>query len=70
MARQHKRTAQVEEVRSYVEGVAKNLVGKLFGPDGPAWGTNLTKIEGLCLEIRQILTQKILDESLARQAAT
>ena len=69
MAQQLQRTAQVEEVRSYVEGVAKNLVGKLYGPDGPAWGTKLTEIEALCLQIRQMLTQKILDESLARQAA-
>jgi hypothetical protein len=69
MARQTKRTPQVEEVRSYVEGVAKNLVEKLYGPDGPAWGTKLTEIEDLCLDIRQLLTQKMLAESLARQAA-
>jgi hypothetical protein len=69
MARQTKRTPEVEEVRSYVEGVAKNLVEKLYGPAGPAWGTKLTEIEGLCLDIRQLLTQKMLDESLARQAA-
>jgi hypothetical protein len=69
MARQKKRTPQVEEVRAYVEGVAKNLVEKLYGPEGPPWGTKLTDIEALCLDIRQLLTQKIFDESLARQAA-
>ena len=70
MARQKKRTAQVEEVRPYVEGVAKNLVDKLYGPHGPAWGTRLTEIEDLLLDIRQVLTEKMLDESLARQAAS
>jgi hypothetical protein len=68
MARQKKRSPQVEEVRPYVEGVAKNLVDKLYGPKGPAWGTTLTEIEDLLLDIRQVLTEKMLDESLARQA--
>lgn len=69
MARQQKRSPQVEEVRPYVEGVAKNLVDKLYGANGPAWGTTLTEIEDLLLGIRQVLTEKMLDESLARQAA-
>src|SRR3712207_6404781 len=70
MARAPRRTPQVEEVRPYVEGVAKNLVDKLYGPDGPAWGTKLTEIEHLLLELRQVLTEKMLAEALARQAAT
>jgi hypothetical protein len=69
MARAKKRTPQVEEVRSYVEGVAKNLVDKLYGPGGPAWGSRLTDIENLLLELRDVLTEKMLDETLARQAA-
>src|ERR1700722_13354475 len=69
MARQKKRSPQVEEVRPYVEGVAKNLIDKLYGPNGPAWGTTLTEIEDLLLGIRQVLTEKMLQESLARQAA-
>ena len=69
MARAKKRTPQVEEVRPYVEGVAKNLVDKLYGPDGPAWGTQLTEIEDLLLAIREVLTEKMLADALARQAA-
>src|SRR5438876_6754604 len=69
MARVKKRSPEVEEVRSYVEGVAKNLVEKLYGPQGPAWGTTLTKIEDVLLEIREVLTEKMLDLSLAQQAA-
>jgi hypothetical protein len=69
MARSKKRTAKVEEVRPYVEGVAKNLVEKLYGPEGPAWGTKLTEIEDLFLEIREVLTEKMLELSLAQQAA-
>ncbi len=68
MARSKKRTPKVEEVRPYVEGVAKNLIDKLYGPDGPAWGTPLTEIEDLFLALREVLTEKMLAEALARQA--
>jgi|SRR6185369_256139 hypothetical protein len=68
MARSTKRSAKTEQVRDYVEGVAKNLVDKLYGPDGPPWGTTLTDIEDLLLEIRAVLTERMLDLSLARQA--
>ncbi|HTU22608.1 MAG TPA: hypothetical protein VMG10_31505 [Gemmataceae bacterium] len=70
MTRAKKRTPEVEEVRPYVEGVAKNLVDKLYGPDGPAWGTTLTEIEDLLLAIREVLTETMLDDTLRRQAAT
>jgi hypothetical protein len=69
MARAKQRTPKVEEVRPYVEGVAKNLIDKLYASDGPAWGTRLTEIEDDLLELREILTEKMLAESLARQAA-
>jgi hypothetical protein len=69
MARAKKRTPKVEELRPYVEGVAKNLVDKLYGPHGPAWGTKLTQIEDVLLEIRELLTEKMLDLTLAQQAA-
>lgn len=69
MARAKQRTPQVENVRPYVEGVAKNLVDKLYGPDGPAWGTKLTELEDLVLAVREVLSEQILAEALARQAA-
>jgi hypothetical protein len=70
MARAKKRIAKVEESRPSVEGVANNLVEKLYGPHGPAWGIPLTEIEDALLEIRQILTEKMFDLSLAQQAAS
>jgi hypothetical protein len=68
MAKAKKRTPAVEEVRPYVEGVAKNLVDKPYGPAGPPWGTKLTDIEDLLLEVRDVLTERMLALSLARQA--
>jgi hypothetical protein len=69
MARAKKATAKVEELRPYVEGVAKNLVDKLYGPAGLPWGVTLTELEDLCLGIRVILTEKLMDVALERQAA-
>src|SRR5438094_591494 len=63
-----KRTAQVDEVRSYVEGVAKSLIDRLYGPEGLPWGTSLTELEDLLLDIRQVLSQRMLDLAVARQA--
>src|SRR5713101_5807608 len=68
MVQSEKATSKVEEVRPYVEGVAKNLVDKLYGPAGPPWGTKLSDIEDLLLEVREVLTEQMLDLSLARQA--
>src|SRR5215831_9559362 len=69
MARAKKRTPKVEEVRPYVVGVAKNLIDKLYGPDGPPWGTKLTEIEDLFVAIREVLSEHMLADALARQAA-
>src|SRR4051794_4632295 len=69
MAHAKKRTPQVQEVRPYVGGVAKNLIDKLYGADGPAWGTKLTQIEDLFLAIREVLSERMLADALARQAA-
>jgi hypothetical protein len=70
MALSNKRSPQVEQLRLYVEGVGKNLTDKLYGPDGPAWGTKLSEIEAVLVELRDLLTEKMLAEALARQAAT
>jgi hypothetical protein len=59
----------VAEVQAYVEGVAKNLADRLWGPKGPVWGTKFTQLEDLVGEIREVLTKKMLEVALARQAA-
>ena len=68
MARAKKWSPQVEETRAYLEGVAKNLADRLWGPKGPAWGTKLTQLEDLVVEIREVLSEKMLELGLERQA--
>jgi hypothetical protein len=70
MARANQRDPRTDDVQAYLDGVAKNLVDKLYGPDGPPWGTTLTQIEDLILDIRQRLTKAMIEQALARQATT
>ena len=60
----------VEALRPYLEGVAKKLADDLWGPAGPPWGTTLTQLEDVLLEARAIVSEKALQLSLERQAAT
>jgi hypothetical protein len=70
MARSKISTIPADPVRAYVEGVAKSLIDRLYGPDGPAWGTKLAELEDMVLSVRQVLSEKMLDEALQRQANT
>jgi hypothetical protein len=68
MARFQVSTRPADPVRPYLEGVAKSLVDRLYGEKGPSWGTKLSEIEETILAIRQVLSEKMLDEALQRQA--
>ncbi len=71
MARQKKVfRAEVEQVRSYVEGVAKSLIDRIYGPEGLPWGAPLTDLEDMVIAVRQVLSEKMLAQALERQAQT
>ena len=70
MAQRKSNRPEVEEARAYSAGVAKNLVERLYGPDGPAWGTKLTELEDVALAIREALSEEMLAQALQRQAST
>jgi hypothetical protein len=70
MARRKQRRPEVEQVQTYIEGVAKNLVDRLYGPNGPAWGTKMTELEDVVVAVREALSEKMLAQALERQAAT
>jgi hypothetical protein len=69
MARVQKSRPEIDPVRGYLEGVAKHLVDRIYGPKGPAWGTKLTDIEAVLLDLRAVLTEEMLQQALQRQAA-
>lgn len=60
--------AVVEQNRPYIEGVAKNLVDRIYGPQGLAWGTPLTELEDTVIAVREVLSEKMLAQALQRQA--
>jgi hypothetical protein len=68
MARSKISKAAADPVRGYVEGVAKSLVDRLYGPKGLPWGTKLSELEDVVLAVRQVLSEKMLEEALQRQA--
>ncbi len=69
MARNKKATKDVDELLPYLEGVAKSLVDRLYGPAGPAWGTKFSELEETVGAIRKIVSERMLHQALARQAA-
>ncbi len=60
--------AAVEQVQPYIEGVAKSLVDRIYGPNGLPWGTKLTELEDMVIAVRQVLSEKMLSQALERQA--
>jgi hypothetical protein len=68
MAAGGQQSPDVSEVDGYLKGVAKNLLEKFYGPDGPPWGTTLTQVEDLILALQQTLSQHCFTFALTRQA--
>jgi len=70
MARKKKVPAAIEPVQAYIEGVAKHLVDRIYGPQGLPWGTKLTELEDMVLAVREVLSEKMLAQALERQAGS
>lgn len=70
MARAYSYPDAVADVRFYLQGVAKSLVDRLFGPEGPPLGTTLTSLEKTIESVRSALSEQMLALALSRQADT
>jgi len=69
MVQNQKATPGVAKELAYVKGVAKSLVDRIYGAAGPAWGTRFSELEETVAAIRKVLTEEMLHQALARQAA-
>src|SRR6266481_4325913 len=68
MAEKKKATPGVDKELAYIKGVAKNLVDRIYGPAGLPWGTKFTELEATVAAVREVLTEEMLQQALARQA--
>ena len=62
--------ALIEHIRLSLEGTAKNAVHKLWGPDGPPWGTSFDNLEELAVAIGRVVAREVLHQALQAQAHT
>lgn len=60
--------AAVQPVEPYLEGVAKSLLDRIYGPDGLPWGTKLEELVDTVDAVRRMLSEKMLARALQRQA--
>jgi hypothetical protein len=60
--------ATVVEQEKLIQGVAKHLLHKLYGPQGMPWGTTFSELEELAVQIGQALSRSMMDQALADQA--
>ena len=68
MATAEKASREVEECRCLLQGMAKNLVDRLYGPEGPPWSTSFCCLEDIALRLADRFRKGFLDLALARQA--
>lgn len=68
MAAAQKASCEVDNCRCLLAGLAKNLVDRLYGADGPVWGTPFAQVEQLAWRLADILRKGFLDLALSRQA--
>ncbi len=58
------------ELRTLLQQTASDLVDRLYGPEGPPWGTRFEAIETLAIQLGQQLSAQMIEQAAARQAAT
>jgi hypothetical protein len=68
MATHEKAPQEVEKCRCLLQGLAKNLADRLYGAQGPPWGTSFAQLEGIALRLGHLVRQHFLHLVLSRQA--
>lgn len=69
MARKPIVRPEVGVQKAYLDGVAKNLADKLYGPNGPPRGTTFADLEELVVQLGRTISRELLTRVLERQAA-
>jgi hypothetical protein len=57
------------ELENLLQGVAKQLIDRVYGPEGMPWGTKFVELEELAVQLGQAVSESMIDQALTRQAA-
>jgi hypothetical protein len=68
MARKLDPSVTVQDQENLIQGVAKHLLRKIYGPDGMPWGTKFSEVEELAVQIGRALSRSMIDQALVDQA--
>ena len=56
------------ELENLLQGVAKQLIHRVYGLEGMPWGTKFADLEELAVQLGQAVSENMIDQALARQA--
>jgi hypothetical protein len=62
-------TVAKAELENLLQGVAKQLIHRVYGPEGMPWGTRFADLEELAIQLGQAVSQSMINQAVARQAA-
>ncbi len=68
MARKPDPAATVVDEANLIQGVAKHFLQKVYGPEGMPWGTKLSELEELAVQIGRAVSRSMINQALADQA--
>ncbi len=69
MARTVDPTVARAELENLLQGVAKQLIHRVYGPEGMPWGTKFADLKELAVQLTQAVSKGMIDQALTRQAA-
>ncbi len=69
MARTVDPTVVKAELENLLQGIAKQLIHRVYGPEGMPWGTRFADLEELAVQLGQAVSQSMIDQAVARRAA-
>jgi hypothetical protein len=69
MAQAKDKAVIAAELENYLKGVAKHFIERVYGPEGMPWGTKFADLEDIAVELGQAVSQNMIEQAVARQAA-
>jgi hypothetical protein len=57
------------ELDNLLQGVAKQLIHRVYGPEGMPWWTKFADLEELAVQLGQAVSESMIDQALVRQAS-